>query len=206
MLDQVRARVDAAGGLAARSWLHAWFALAVVATVVLTLVPVTPSAGVYGNGDGGSNNPGYWMVGRDGSVYTFGLAAHFGDIPSTTDAPPPSPVVSMSAEPNGRDYVLLAANGTISAFGSMTVLGSIDADLQAGESAASVSVTPTGQGYWIFTDQGRVFAFGDAQHLGDLAAFDLAGPIVSSVPTPSGAGYFMLGSDGIGLGITDQNT
>ena len=107
MLDQVRARVDAAGGIAARSWLHAWFALAVVATVVLTLVPVTPSAGVYGNGDGGSNNPGYWMVGRDGSVYTFGLAAHFGDIPSTTDAPSPSPVVSMSAEPNGRGYVLL---------------------------------------------------------------------------------------------------
>ncbi|HEV3365453.1 MAG TPA: hypothetical protein VG795_15190, partial [Acidimicrobiia bacterium] len=41
-----------------------------------------------------------------------------------------------------------------------------------------------------------MFAYGDAAPHGDLAAVRLNGPVLDSVATPSGGGYWMVASDG----------
>ncbi|MEO1064369.1 MAG: hypothetical protein AAFZ07_23360 [Actinomycetota bacterium] len=78
--------------------------------------------------------------------------------------------------------------------------------LRNDESVSALSRTPSGRGYWLFTDQGRVHAYGDARHFGDLStvrspdgrpiAEVLNGPIIGSIATPTGAGYWMVASDG----------
>ena len=69
-------------------------------------------------------------------------------------------------------------------------------DPDNGEEPASLSATPGGQGYWIFTNRGRTIAFGDAPFLGDVSDVKLNGPVLGSVATPSGKGYYMVASDG----------
>ncbi len=78
--------------------------------------------------------------------------------------------------------------------------------LLPGERVSALSPTPTGAGYWLFTDRGRVHVYGDAPHWGDLSTIRsehgvpvadiLNGPVVGSSPTPTGAGYWMVASDG----------
>ena len=48
----------------------------------------------------------------------------------------------------------------------------------------------------LFTNKGRAFPFGNAGSHGDMSGAHLNGPIVASVATPSGHGYYMVGSDG----------
>ena len=51
-------------------------------------------------------------------------------------------------------------------------------------------------GYWTATADGRVLPFGSVQPLGSIGGKMLAGAIVGMATTPTGAGYWLLGSDG----------
>ena len=52
--------------------------------------------------------------------------------------------------------------------------------------------------YWLFTDRGRAIPFGDPGFYGGLPELGLVpnGPVLDSIPTPTGGGYYMVGSDG----------
>jgi carboxypeptidase family protein/fibronectin type III domain protein len=132
---------------------------------------------------------GYWMLGSDGKVYTFGNAPQLGN--GNADA------VDVEPTPTGKGYWILSKGGTVQAFGDATNLGDVDrGKLAKGEEPASLSATPTGRGYWVFTNRGRAVAFGDAPHLGDMSQTKLNGPVLGSVATPTGKGYYMVASDG----------
>ncbi|MCP4084670.1 MAG: serine protease [Actinomycetia bacterium] len=69
----------------------------------------------------------------------------------------------------------------------------------------SIAVTPTGEGLWLFTNQGRVITLGDTQPFPangqagaptDLTHLELNGPIIDAAATPTGNGYYLVGSDG----------
>ncbi len=144
----------------------------------------------------GATRSGYWMLGSDGKVYSFGDAAGHGDAPVTG---PTIGVVAVDVEPTptGAGYWIVDSSGRVFTHGNAEAFGNVNSTLLAfGETVTSLSSTKTGKGYWIFTSKGRVLNFGDAAHLGDMSALKLNGPVLDSIPTPSGKGYYMVASDG----------
>ncbi len=133
-------------------------------------------------------SPGYWMLGGDGGVYSFGNARHYGN------APDPS-VAHLTPTATARGYWIVNHSGHVYAFGDARSYGSVGA-LLPGELVTTMSATATGNGYWVFTSSGRVIAFGDARFYGDLSHLRLNGPVIDSVPTATGRGYYMVASDG----------
>src|ERR1700722_529400 len=57
---------------------------------------------------------GYWLVGADGGVFTFGDARFFG---STGGVHLDEPVVGMAVTPSGNGYWLVGADGGVFTFG-----------------------------------------------------------------------------------------
>ncbi|MGH8975039.1 MAG: hypothetical protein ACRD0C_17785, partial [Acidimicrobiia bacterium] len=140
-----------------------------------------------------SGVPGYWMVGRDGTVHAFGGARHLGNATLLGRAES----VDLEATPSANGYWILDDAGRVDAFGDARHRGDLRGTrLAGGERATSLSATPTGAGYWIFTTRGRALAFGDAGSYGDLSSVTLNGPVVDSVRTPTGRGYYLVAADG----------
>ncbi|HVW32913.1 MAG TPA: glycosyl hydrolase, partial [Acidimicrobiia bacterium] len=153
--------------------------------------PAGPGPGGPSTPAGPQSRSGYWMLGADGKVYSFGAAAGHGDRAGTTDA------VDLEPTPSGQGYWVVDAAGAVANFGDAKALGSVDASrLAAGERVTSLSATPTGNGYWVFTNRGRAVTFGDAVFYGDMSKTTLNAAVLDSIPTPSGHGYFMVASDG----------
>ncbi|MDQ1477169.1 MAG: hypothetical protein QOE62_2398 [Actinomycetota bacterium] len=130
---------------------------------------------------------GYWMLGSDGHVYSFGGAVGLAGL-----APG---AVAMAPRHDGAGYWVVDSSGSVFAYGTARFFGGRPA-LGAGESVRTISATPNGGGYWLFTNNGRAFPFGNAKAFGDMTGVPLNGPIVASVATSSGKGYYMVGSDG----------
>src|SRR5581483_10478341 len=104
-----------------------------------------------------------------------------------------SGAVDLEPTPSGRGYWTLGQNGTVAAFGDARSFGRVDRTrLVKSEVRAALSATPAGTGDWVFANRGRVLAFGDAPFLGDMSATPLSGPVLGSVATPSGKGYYMV--------------
>jgi hypothetical protein len=84
-----------------------------------------------GVGSSGSDlGRGYWLVARDGGVFSFGSAPFFG---STGSIRLNRPIVGMAASPTARGYWFVAADGGIFSFGDARFFGSF--------ANSSVSVT-----------------------------------------------------------------
>jgi hypothetical protein len=136
--------------------------------------------------------PGYWMVGADGQIYSFGASRYLG---AALGAAGRGGAVHVEPTPTGNGYWVLDAAGDVFAFGDAVQLGNATG-MAAGERATSLSATPSGHGYWVFTSLGRAIAFGDAPFLGDMRNVRLNGPVIGSVATPTGHGYYMVATDG----------
>jgi len=63
---------------------------------------------------------GYWMIARDGGVFSFGRAPFIG---SGANLPQSSPFVGMLPSTTGKGYIMLRQNGGIAAFGDAPALG-----------------------------------------------------------------------------------
>ena len=75
-----------------------------------------PIVGIAGQPGGG----GYWLVGGDGGVFTFGNAGFYGGMGGVTLS---APVVGMAVTANGQGYRLVGRDGAIYAFGNAGYLG-----------------------------------------------------------------------------------
>ena len=136
--------------------------------------------------------PGYWALGADGGVFSFGAAAFYG---STGGQVLNKPAVAMTAVPGdtvaaaGGGYWFTASDGGIFAFGDAGFLGSVPATgLCEPPKASRIMASSTGKGYWVAAADGSVFPFGDAADLGSPKALGLTGlaPVLDlvAVPTP----------------------
>jgi hypothetical protein len=67
------------------------------------------------------NGEGYWLVGSDGGVFTFGDARFFG---SAGDQKLNKPITDIVATPSGNGYWLVASDGGVFSFGDAPFYGS----------------------------------------------------------------------------------
>jgi hypothetical protein len=155
---------------------------------------------------------GYWLVGGDGGIFTFGSALFHG---STGSLPLSRPVVGITPTASRQGYWLDAADGGIFAFGDAGFYGSIPGlgILPAGSAAPGrklaapvVGMVPSadGGGYFMVASDGGVFAFGDAVFAGSCPAIGgCAGPAVAVMPDHTGNGYWLVTATGNIYGFGD---
>lgn len=126
----------------------------------------TPVVGIapHHTGDG------YWLLTRDGGVFSFGDAPFHGATP-------------------GRGYVAITVTGdgywTVTAAGRVAGHGNAaqHGDLRGQRLAAPVVYVvrePNGDGYWLIAADGGVFTFGSAGFHGSAAGQRLNAPVVGA--------------------------
>ncbi len=144
---------------------------------------------------------GYWLVGGDGGIFTFGSAVFYGSMGST---PLQRPVVAITPTADRHGYWLVASDGGIFAFGDSGYYGSIPGIglAPAGSpggvkqlNAPIVGMVPSvdGGGYFMVASDGGVFAFGDAQFSGSCPGIGgCSGAAVAVMPDATGKGYWVV--------------
>jgi len=136
---------------------------------------------------------GYWLVGRDGGIFSFGDAPFAG---STGNIHLNQPIVGMAANPAGPGYWFVAADGGVFAFGGAPFYGSTG-NIHLNKPIVGMAALPSGQGYYLVASDGGIFAFGpDAKFRGSTGAIKLNKPIVGMTVAPNGRGYWLVASDG----------
>ena len=147
---------------------------------------------------------GYWLVGSDGGIFTFGSAQFHG---STGSLRLQRPVVGISPTADKGGYWLVASDGGIFAFGDAGFFGSIPgaglnpagSGLPHSLNAPIVGMVPSsdGGGYFMVASDGGVFAFGDARFEGSCPGMGgCSGAAVAVVPDASGNGYWLITQSG----------
>ena len=155
-----------------------------------------------GLGQAGSH--GYWLVGSDGGIFTFGSAQFYG---STGALKLQRPVVGITPTSDLGGYWLVASDGGIFTFGDAGFFGSIPGlgFAPAGTGAAKelnapiVGMVPSsdGGGYFMVGSDGGVFAFGDAKFEGSCPGIGgCSGAAVTVMPDATGNGYWLVTATG----------
>jgi hypothetical protein len=114
-----------------------------------TLALNQPIVGMSPTADG----KGYWLVARDGGIFTYGDARFYG---STGAIHLNQPIVGMSVTPDGGGYWLVAADGGIFTFGDAAFRGSMGGSSLAAPIAGMI---PNAGGYTLIGDNGRLYPF-----------------------------------------------
>ncbi|MEA3078255.1 MAG: hypothetical protein QOF60_3163, partial [Actinomycetota bacterium] len=135
---------------------------------------------------------GYYLLGGDGGIFTFGDATFYG---STGSLKLNRPVVGMASTPTNLGYWLVASDGGIFTFGDAGFFGSTGGQ-KINSPIVAITPTPTGLGYWIVAADGGVFAFGDAGFFGSMGDSKVNSPIVGIAASPAGKGYTLVAADG----------
>src|SRR5436190_10846331 len=139
-----------------------------------------------------ASGDGYWVLGADGGVFSFGTAQFYG---STGGMKLNRPVTGMAGTPGGLGYWLVASDGGIFAYGDAAFYGSTGG-LKLISPIVGMASTPTGNGYWLVAADGGIFAYGDATFAGSTGGLKLVSPIVGMAATPTGKGYWLVAADG----------
>ncbi len=152
---------------------------------------------------------GYWLLGEDGGIFSFGAAPYLGSAPQPATLAAglaDAPFVGLGATADGAGYYEAGVTGAALGFGD--VHNTDNGQLSLGDTALAalvtgVAVTPTGDGAWFVGGDGGVFAVtapggSPPPFFGSLPGERItpAAPIVGIVATNDSGGYWLLGADG----------
>ena len=115
---------------------------------------------------------GYYMVGSDGGVFSFGDARFHG---STGGMRLNQPVVGLVPTASGKGYWLAAADGGVFAFGDAPFRGSMGGKHL---NQPVIGMVRYGNGYLMVATDGGIFNFSSSKFVGSLGSFTLPAPIV----------------------------
>ena len=147
-----------------------------------------PIVGMVPTADGG----GYFMVGSDGGVFSFGDAKFEGSCPGMGGCS--GAAVAVMPDSTGHGYWLVTATGHVYTFGDAPYYG---APGPQGSPVTSAVRTTDGQGYWILLANGTVYAYGDAADLGGpVGSVDGTDPATTIFTTADGGGYWVASASG----------
>jgi hypothetical protein len=147
---------------------------------------------------------GYWLVGSDGGIFSFGAAFFHGSMGAI---PLQRPVVGIVPTADRGGYWLDASDGGVFSFGDTQFYGSIPglglhpagSGLRHSLNAPIVGMVPSRshRGYLMVASDGGVFAFGDAKFAGSCPGIGgCRGAAVAVMPDASGNGYWLITSTG----------
>jgi len=136
----------------------------------------------------------YWLVARDGGIFSFGGAPFYG---STGAIHLNKPVVAMAATSpnNSGGYREVASDGGVFTFGNAHFYGSAGS-IRLNKPVVGMASTPSGNGYWLVSSDGGIFTYGDAHFYGSAGSIRLNSPVVGMAATPTGHGYWLVAADG----------
>jgi hypothetical protein len=141
-----------------------------------------------------SDSAGYWLVSRNGTVWAYGDAGNFSDLPAK--GVNVSDIVAIAPTADKRGYWLIGADGGEFAFGDATFHGSLPGLGVHVNNIVGMVANPNGSGYILVGSDGGVFVFGGSFH-GSLPGIGVhVNNIVGILPTGGGAGYVLVGNDG----------
>jgi hypothetical protein len=172
--------------------------------------PAIPPTCVSTNGAPAPSPPspltphGYWLVGSDGGIFSFGSAQFYG---STGSLHLQRPVVGIVPTTDRAGYWLDASDGGIFSFGDTQFYGSIPglglhpagSGVPNSLNAPIVGMVPSidDKGYFMVSSDGGVFAFGDAHFAGSCPGIGgCSGTAVAVMSDHSGNGYWVVTSSG----------
>ena len=146
-----------------------------------------------------SQSHGYWLVGRDGGIFSFGSAQFYG---STGALRLQRPVVGIAATPDHGGYWLVAQDGGVFAFGDAGFYGSLPglgfapagttAPLRLNAPVVGIVPSRDGGGYFMVASDGGVFAFGDAPFEGSCPGIGGCAGAGHVVMPANGNGYWLV--------------
>ena len=119
-----------------------------------------------------TSTPGYWLVARDGGIFSFGVP-FLGSASGQASAG----VAAMAAAPGGTGYTLAGTDGTAYGFGT-NVAACSGLHATPDQPVVGAAATPAGDGYYLVASDGGVFCFGGAVFQGSTGAIRLNQPIV----------------------------
>jgi len=149
-------------------------------TVTVPTVPPTPTGS------------GYWTVGSDGGVFSFG-PTFYGSTGSLTLN---QPVFAMTSTSDGKGYWFVAKDGGVFAYGDAAFHGSVPAlGIHVTNIVGMAADTATG-GYWLVGSDGAVYSF-DAPFEGSVPGLgQRVSNVVGMAATADGGGYYLATSTG----------
>jgi hypothetical protein len=136
---------------------------------------------------------GYYLLGADGGIFSFGDAKFRG---STGNLWLKAPVIDMAVTASGNGYYLVARDGGIFSFGDAKFRGSTG-NLRLDAPITSMTVAVDGRGYWLVARDGGVFTFG-VPFLGSLPGIGMRSTVGTSRvrALADGSGYYVLDRNG----------
>src|SRR5205823_6055093 len=134
---------------------------------------------------------GYWLLGSDGGIFSFGNAQFFG---STGGMRLNKPIVGMASTPSGNGYWLVATDGGIFSFGDATFHGSTGS-IKLAKPIINMAAGPNNSGYWLVASDGGIFAF-DVPFHGSLPGAHVTDEATNVAPTRTGDGYIVTTAPG----------
>lgn len=152
-----------------------------------------------------SEQHGYWLVGSDGGVFSFGSAQFYGSVAAL---PLQSPVIGLAPTAGRGGYWLVASDGGVFAFGDAGFYGSIpsqglspvDSPTLPRLNAPIVGIVPSydGRGYFLVANDGGVFVFGDAKFEGSCPGIGgcFSSGIADVMTDGTGNGYWVVSYTG----------
>lgn len=136
-----------------------------------------------------SQGDGYWILGNDGGIFTYGIAGFYGSHGTILNT---SELSGIESTTTGQGYWICDVAGHVITFGDAAIHGELPT--APPNPVRRIRALPDGSGYWLMDNDGGVYAFGAAQYYGGTPAN--TNPFVDMAVTSTGLGYWLLASDG----------